>query len=458
MPAAAPGPVPALSPRWGKLRTGYRAASNSRPNRNEISENFRQHDRVFWFSLSELPMLAHLKSLARREEGNVAVVVAVALVPLMGATGLALDYNRTSHDRAGLQSAADSAALAALLADSPDKAGRVAAATQVFKSNASASLDTALDVKVSDTEAEVTVSGQVTASFMKVLGTKSMPVSAYAKAVLSNDGPPACIMALSTSGTGIDIGGNASVTAKNCALYSNSSISIGGSSAVSTAGYCAAGTVSSSYKLSPDPRNSCPQRPDPYGDLKAPASIACEASKKNVSVGPNQDVTLSGGVYCGGLDLKGTATLNAGLYVIRDGALTINSKANVTGEGVTFYLVGSDATFTINGGGKISLKAPTDAKDPYRGLLIVQDRDSPASGSKLNGNSDTVLVGAIYAPTQQITLNGTGTFGQGSPYMPIVANTVKINGNNTTVVNLDPSIMGTQAPLPQMPGGVRLAK
>ena len=400
-------------------------------------------------------MLSRIKSLALREEGNVAVVVAVALVPLMGATGLALDYNRTSHDRSGLQNAADSAALAALLSDSPSQTARVEAASQVFKANASAGLDAALDVKVSDVEAEVTVSGQVPASFMKVLGTKSIPVAAYAKAVMSNDGPPACIMALSGSGTGIDIGGNASVTASNCALYSNSSMSIGGSSTVSAAGYCAAGTVSSSYKLSPSAKNGCPKRSDPYAGLKEPANIACEASKKNVSVGPNQDATLNQGVYCGGLDLKGTVTLNPGLYVIRDGALTINSKADVAGEGVTFYLVGSDATFTINGGGKISLKAPTTGD--YKGVLIYQDRDSTASGSKLNGNSDTVLVGAIYAPTQQITLNGTGTFGQGSPYMPIVADTVKITGNNTTVVNLNPKL-SAEMPLPQMPGSVRLAK
>jgi len=407
-------------------------------------------------------MLSRFRSLLHRQDGNVAVVVAVAMVPVLGMAGVTLDYTRISQERVTLQEAADSAALAALLSDGPTDSDRIQAATDVLNANASGLSNVDVSVKLAGTQATVTASAQVKTSLMQVLKVNHAPVSVTATAMTANDGAPVCIFALSQSGTGIEISGNASVTSSKCALYANSSsagaIAIGGSSTVSAAGYCAAGTVSAPKSLSPAPRDHCPTQSDPYASLKAPAASPCVASKTNVSVKPKETVTLTGGVYCGGLDLKGTAKLDAGLYVIRDGALTIDSQANVTGTGVTFYLVGTNATFTINGGGKIVLKAPNTVGDPYKGMLIIADRDSAGTLSKLNGNSDTVLVGAIYAPKQQITLNGTGTFGQGSPFMPIVSNTIKITGNNTTVVSLDTNEMNTTNPLPSMPSSVRLAK
>ena len=48
----------------------------------------------------------------RSENGNVAMLVAFASVPLCGAMGLALDYSRVSLGRAELQAAVDSAGLA----------------------------------------------------------------------------------------------------------------------------------------------------------------------------------------------------------------------------------------------------------------------------------------------------------------------------------------------------------
>ena len=50
---------------------------------------------------------------------------------------------------------------------------------------------------------------------------------------------------------------------------------------------------------------------------------------------PNEQKTLAPGIYCGGLTIKG--------------GLTINSQAAVSGSGVTFYLTGSGAGFSING-------------------------------------------------------------------------------------------------------------
>lgn len=52
------------------------------------------------------------RAFLRTEKGNVAVTFAVALVPLLGLIGMAIDYSRAASLRAAMQSAADSTALA----------------------------------------------------------------------------------------------------------------------------------------------------------------------------------------------------------------------------------------------------------------------------------------------------------------------------------------------------------
>lgn len=52
------------------------------------------------------------RAFAHAEQGNVAVIFAIALIPLLGLVGMAIDYARASGAQATLQAAADSTALA----------------------------------------------------------------------------------------------------------------------------------------------------------------------------------------------------------------------------------------------------------------------------------------------------------------------------------------------------------
>ena len=47
------------------------------------------------------------------DEGQIAVIVALALIPMMTAVGSAIDYSRASNSKTGLQAALDAAVLAA---------------------------------------------------------------------------------------------------------------------------------------------------------------------------------------------------------------------------------------------------------------------------------------------------------------------------------------------------------
>lgn len=395
--------------------------------------------------------MVRLKSFTLDRSGSVGVQFALTLVPFLVAAGGAVDYSRASQTRASLQATVDAAALQAAqaMADAKDPA-------KVVQTMVPADVNAA-DVKVAtvDDLVVVTMRQHVKPAFAGVIGVTNLPVEAKAVAARGTKGPPVCVLALNTSApSAVEFAGNTAFSAKNCAVYSNSSnasaISLQGSARAEALAFCAVGGTSG--PLSPTPQTGCRSRLDPFRNLAKPVTTGCDyASAGSTTVNPNTSKTFSPGVYCGKLDIKGTATLKPGVYVLKDG-LSISSQATVTGSGVTIYLTGSNASFTINGGGKINLSAPTTGS--YAGILIYQDRNaSPGATNKINGTSDTILTGAIYTPTQALSVNGTGAFGQFSEFMPMIADKVSFSGNSVVETSLT---VATAEPMPTMSTEVRL--
>lgn len=95
---------------------------------------------------------SHVAALARAREGNVAILFSLSLIPLIGVVGLGVDYSMALSNKAKLDSAADAAAVAAVvtakayLASNPNQsnatsnaiAAGIAQATNVFMVNAGA--------------------------------------------------------------------------------------------------------------------------------------------------------------------------------------------------------------------------------------------------------------------------------------------------------------------------------
>src|SRR5690554_1660226 len=77
-----------------------------------------------------------MRLFARNDKGNVAILFAVALIPLIGVVGMAIDYSRTNAAKTRLQNALDSTALAMAFepADLSD-ADLQARAMQIFTAN-----------------------------------------------------------------------------------------------------------------------------------------------------------------------------------------------------------------------------------------------------------------------------------------------------------------------------------
>lgn len=404
--------------------------------------------------------MALLKRFRHETSGSVATTFAFSLFPLMGLAGAAVDYSRATKIQSNLQRIVDAAALSGAGAKVSSADARASIALAFFRDATQSSPGYVSNEATATVEGRtvlVTATDRLKTGILGALGIDEIVVGAKAKAERIKQGPPICVMALNQTASGaMTFAGSSSFVAEGCAIHSNSSsgnsLVVQGSASVKASAFCAVGGASAPSSLAGLVETHCDRLDDPFRNLPVPASTGCDYNKKVVQ--PGETATLYGDkTYCNGLDIKGNVTLQPGLYIIKNGSLTISSQANVSGTGVTFYFVGQGAGFTFNGSGNINLSAMTTG--PYQGMLIVQDRASnPGATNTLNGDSNTNLTGAIYTPTQSLTVNGSGAFGQASAFMPIIADQVKFAGSCTSRSNVD--AVKTPAPLPLSWSGARL--
>ncbi len=248
-------------------------------------------------------------------------------------------------------------------------------------------------------------------------------------AIASSQGGDACIVVLDpTAGSALRIGGGANVT-MSCGARVNSTSGI----AVRTnGGRC---ITASSIQVTGDSSGSCIDPPpdtgmtpmaDPLAYLNPPSYAPPPAGCDYVAlVEVTTDTTLLPGVYCGGLNIYGSANVEfePGTYVIDGRGLEITGNGVVTGDEVTFYLAptitGIEPAFTttlhIAGSGSVTLSAPTSGE--YENILFYQDVNTPHGlNNKFNGGADMELNGVLCGATSIVarTVYFTGNANLGS--------------------------------------------
>src|ERR1700736_2370728 len=149
--------------------------------------------------------LSLMNRFRKDQRGNLAVIFAVATVPLISAIGVAIDYSEATRIKAKLQSAADAAAVAAisqqssgwLAASKMTSDGHIAVAeadaTNIFNGNITASASLFNNKVVTPTvlktgpklTSTVTFSADVPVIFMKVWGQQKLTVSGSSQASAS---------------------------------------------------------------------------------------------------------------------------------------------------------------------------------------------------------------------------------------------------------------------------------
>jgi hypothetical protein len=369
----------------------------------------------------------------------VCALVALCLFALMGVVAIALDGGLLLDQRRRAQAGADAAALAAAedlysnwqKNQGQDPKGTAAAAA---RANALANgfnndgVSSVVTVNIPPTSGnfqtfippgdtfltpgagcvEVIIQFNQKRGFSGIFGSGDIPVRARAVArgqwVPFNDGVivlhPTAASALNANGNG-----TVKVTGANIIVDSNNSqaATTVGNSYVSdpnktiaitgtSPGYSGTflGTVLTGQQPTPDPLRYLPA-PDP--------------STLTVQTVPSgNNITLSPGVYSGGIHISGqtTVTMLPGIYYMDGGDFQFSGQGSLNAQGVMIY---STAGVSITGQASVTLSPPSTGI--YTGISYFQSRTSPAT-ALISGNGNFNVTGTVYVPDGLAQLQGNG--------------------------------------------------
>jgi hypothetical protein len=393
----------------------------------------------------------------RDRRGNVSVMVALMIIPLVGMLSLAGQISSWYTIDRSLQNAADSAAVAAakngVLTNDPGgvpgyrrEASAVASQYGLVNSSsvsvASNHLTTCPDG--SSSCYQVTITKTVPTLLTGVLGFNgngtlnggnAQIISATAIASAAGVSAQFCIVTLGLAGISqpFIINGGPNTDLNGCSTISNGNAdchgqpigNIGKSYAVGNTNDCAPNgsnvqiknSVSNPYPWT-EPTNTCPN-PNVSTSYPQEPNKGFTAPSSNLLSGSYSGTV----VVCGDAELNGNVTLTAGtVLVIENGMLDTQGPKSGGGARPTYNLTANGATIVFTGptisgfspshfptgGGTLTLTAPTSG--PWNNVVIYQSPNLPTgSGVDMTaaGSSPTLVVnGVIVAPESNVTISG----------------------------------------------------
>lgn len=385
--------------------------------------------------------------------GSYTIMAAMALPTLVGFAGLGTEVGIWLRSHQTAQAAADSAAISAATAryrqgnaaDTTTQARAVASAHGLTHGAGGVTVTVASPPTTgaytgNANAVQVTIVQPQTRFFSKIFGSNAYQVRARSVAVLNGAGA-ACVLALNASASGaIKNQGTSDITLNGCSLFTNSSsasaMTVVGNATVSALSVGAVGGISGENKITATQGIQTGQASlaDPYAGVPLPAFSGCDQNNAKAK----NNVTLSPGVYCGGLDVNAGAnvTLQAGTYIMDRGSFKVNGGATVSGDGVTIVYTSSTgsnyATATINGGATLNLTAPTTGN--MAGFVMYGDQNMPVGSQfTFNGGSTQNFEGAVYLPKADIKYAGGAEGMDGCTQ--VIADTITFTGNANIAVN-----------------------
>lgn len=378
------------------------------------------------------------------QKGAVIALVAVMIPVFLAGLGLAIDAGAMYEQNRRMQTAADSAALAAaqevrtLNSSKYESAALYAALNNGFERDETTGIEvrnppTTGAFKGDSEYVEVVISQPQPIYFMGLFKEEADTIRA--RAVAGTAPSDTCLLVKNPSAANaLDIGGNATVRLTDCGVVVNSSHSraatADGSSIAEAASFQVVGdTAGSNWK--PAPYTGALPLDDPLADFVMPPPGACTFTEKQILM---TSTTLNPGVYCGGIELRSqtAVTFNPGVYYLAGGGLNANAGASLIGNGVTFVNTKKPGyaydRIWINGGAKIDLKAPMDGY--WKGILFYQDPSVTTNKVNVfNGGADMKLTGIVYFPTTATKFSGD--FGTDANKLLMIGDKVEFTGNNS---------------------------
>ena len=431
-------------------------------------------------------MVKFLRKLLGNERGNVIFIMAASLPIVIACAGLASDTIQWTLWKRQLQRAADSAALAGVYTRSTDnsqsgvessvcndlaknqKTGLSLAGTYYSCADGTTRRGTVTLLSDSGTmtqRVQVSLTVQQSLPFSSMFLTTAPSITANATAASVPGGGDPCFLGLTTlaSETGLNFTGNSDVYAPDCPGFSNASganTAAGkGSAAVTLDWIGGVGGIQQSSRFTVNSyKPYSPALADPFiGVTPAASNMVCNATTLK-----NNGTTTTGPVALNENTVFPLADTSSGTSKATNcfSSLSVGANKSLTlPPNQTYYINGGDAfiqgalsctactivmtnldqtsttttigQFKVNSTANVNVSAP--ASGPFAGIAIYQDRravDSPSNVNRINGNSGSIIQGALYFPNQQLEYNGTGT--TNAICTMFVAKRIVFTGNSTT--------------------------
>jgi Flp pilus assembly protein TadG len=385
----------------------------------------------------------------RDQAGSYVIVSGLMMPVLIGMTALGTEVGMWLYKRQTLQSAADSAAISAATAyyygtDYTTEADGLAA-SYGFIDGVNGTVITVsrppTTGNYTSTAGAIEVVVQQPESPLFSALFKIVNFNVRGRAVALANGGTGCTLSLDrTASGGTTVQGTAQVALDGCDLYDDSAdpyaLNVSGSANISARSVDVVGGISGTDKITvtQDVATDQPFSPDPYMNTQIPSFSGCDSHNFSAKT----TVTISPGVYCGGmkLDAGAVVTLNPGIYYLDQGSLSVNGGATLTGSGVTLVFTSSTgqnyATATINGGATVNLTAPDSG--PTQGIALYGDRNMPTGlAFKFNGGATQYFGGAVYLPRAAVDFAGGANTSTGCTQL--IGDTITFTGNSNLSID-----------------------
>jgi Flp pilus assembly protein TadG len=398
------------------------------------------------------------------EEGQAIVLVAICMMAMLFAIGLAIDSGTLFVAKRTIQEAADAAAFAGgvVLYQDPTKvteakAAAVADATLngfthgvngvsvvVNSPPLSGAFQTSLYVEVLISQSVKTALVPAEATFNQVsargVGGADPATSPYAVVLLKTAGP--CLTISSSTAINIPSGTNlGGILQANC---TGTSIQTGGVTITDTKGVRTVGTVDTPSNIVTAPATLTQNAsliPDPFGGFPKP-TIGTIVSNSNYNV-PNCSTPLQPGTYIGGITASVSCNilLAPGVYILKGGGFDLNSGQNVTSQAGGVFIfnthsnypaakgAGTCGPFQAQSSGGYDLTAMTTGV--YKGMVYYQDINC-TNTIKVQSSGSFNFHGTVYAPSAKLDIQSSGTM---TIDAQLVVSSINFQSSGTLTVN-----------------------
>jgi len=350
------------------------------------------------------------------EKGQALILIALAIIGLMGFTALAVDGGAALSDRRHAQNAADTAALAGALAKIQGHDWVVLAMERAedngYKSDGQ---NTTVHVHCppesgqyagNKNYVEVIIESTVETTFARVLGREKInnrveAVTHVTPAEIKPLYDGAAMVSLKPDGRGaFRSHGDNNTSIIGSGIFVNSGNGCAfeqvGNSVIDTpTGIQIVGSACMNGSITPATTITSGAPSVPYPPAILPAEPVCTVNA--VQSGNS----LSAGNWEGTFPPTGVTHLQPGIYCV-DGTFMVNANEILDGKDILIYMRSGNVHW--NGNAQINLTAMTSG--PYAGLLIYMPLSND-DGMIINGNSDSSFTGTFLAPASDIQVNGT---------------------------------------------------